>query len=283
MSVTLYHAPPSFYSQIARLVLVEKGVPHTAKLAAAGPPVFETYAPWYMRLNPNGTIPTLVHGELAIPDSRAILDYVDAKFEGPSLTPSDAEQRAAMERTIAAVYAVSVREITYGSGTAGKVGPRVNAMRITRLRKLGARHPDMREIYEAKQRDIEGFAAAAADPAGVEQQGQRMFALLDELERSLAGREYVAGSTYSLADVVATVAVARMLMIGKDPLANRPTLAAWYARMRSRPSFVGADIWEQFKVSRLLGMLARKLGPLVLGVLALVVVLLILLVQLLAE
>jgi glutathione S-transferase len=209
-----------------------------------------------------------VDGEVAIPDSRAILDHVDAKFEGPSLTPSDIDERAAMARTIAAVYAVSVREITYGTGTAAKVAPRINAMRIKRLRKLGARHPDMREIYEAKLRDIEGFAAAAADHAVVDQQSQRMAAVLDELERELAERPYVAGSTYSLADVVATVAVARMSMIGTQPLVKRPALAAWYDRMRARPSFVGADIWEQFKPSRLLGMLARKLGPIVLGVLA---------------
>ena len=271
MSVTLYHAPPSFYSQIARLVLAEKGVAYTAKLAAAGPPVFETYAPWYMRLNPNGTIPTLTHGEVAVPDSRAILDYVDAKFEGPSLTPNDIAEREAMQRTIAGVYEISVRDITYGSEKTAKIGARVNAMRIKRLRKLAARHPDMREIYEAKLRDIEGFAASAANPVGVEQQGQRMFALMDELERSLAQREYVAGSTYSLADVVATVTVARLSMIGREPLAGRPALAAWYGRMRARPSFVAADIWEKFERSRVLKMIGRKLAPALLGVLALAV------------
>lgn len=261
MNVTLHHAPPSFYSQIARLVLVEKGVPFTARLAVPGPPVFETYQPWYMRLNPNGTIPTLVHGEVAVPDSRAILEYVDAAFEGPSLTPSDASEREAMQRTIAALYEVSIRELTFGSGSVNKIGGRVNTMRLERLRKLAARNPDLREAYEAKQRDIEGFTAATADPAVVEQQGQRMFALLDTLERELADRMFVAGASYSLADVVMTVAVARMTMLGKDPLAGRPKLAAWYERVRARPSFAGADVWEQFKASRLLAAIARKLAP----------------------
>jgi glutathione S-transferase len=273
VNVTLYHAPPSFYSQIARLVLVEKGVAFKARLAAAGPPVFETYQPWYMRLNPNGTIPTLVHGEVAVPDSRAILEYVDASFDGPSLTPSDADERAAMQRMIAALYEVSIRELTYGSGTVSKIGGRVNAMRVERLRKLAARNPDMREIYEAKQRDIEGFIAGAADMTVVEQQGQRMFALLDTLERELGDRMFVAGSSYSLADVVMTVAVARMKMIGKEPLAGRPTLAAWYERMRARPSFTGADVWEQFEPSRLLAAIARKLAPKLLIVLTALVLL----------
>jgi glutathione S-transferase len=271
MSVTLYHAPPSFYSQIARLVLAEKGVAYTSKLAAAGPPTFETYAPWYMRLNPNGTIPTMLDGEQAIPDSRAILSYVDGNFEGPSLTPSDATERATMDRIIAALYEISVREVTYGSAAMATTGARVNAMRIKRLRRLAARHPDMRELYEAKLRDIEGFAAAAQNSAAVDVQARRMMAVLDELDRDLATRPFVAGASYSLADVVATVAVARISMIGKQPLAGRPALAAWFERMRARPSFANADVWERFKPSRLAGMLARKLGPYALAVLAVLV------------
>lgn len=268
MPVILHHAPPSFYSQIARLVLAEKGVPHQAKLAAAGPPLFETYAPWYMRLNPNGTVPTLVDGETAVPDSRAILAYVDANFDGPSLTPSDPDERAAMDDTIAAVYDVSVRDVTYGSGRTAKIGARVNGKRIARLRKLAARHPDMRDVYQAKLRDIEGFAAACADQDGVEQQQRRMLALLDRFEQRLADRPFVAGSSYSLADVVATVTVARLAMLGKDPLARRPALAGWFERMRARPSFVSADIWDRFVPAKLVKMIARKLGPYLLAGLA---------------
>ena len=121
---TLYHVPPSFYSQIARLVLAEKGVAYDAKLAAAGPPLFETYAPWYMRLNPNGTVPTLVDGEVAVPDSRAILAYVDASFPGPALTPSEASSRARMDALVEQLYAISIRELTYGSERMAKVGAR---------------------------------------------------------------------------------------------------------------------------------------------------------------
>ena len=41
--VILYHVPPSFYSQIARLALAEKGVARKSIHIAAGPPTFESY------------------------------------------------------------------------------------------------------------------------------------------------------------------------------------------------------------------------------------------------
>lgn len=261
MPLTLYHAPPSFYSQIARLVLVEKGVAFTAKLAAAGPPLFETYQPWYMRLNPGGTIPTLVDGDTAVPDSREILRYVDANLPGPALTPTQDDARARVDRWIAELYDVSIRELTYGSERMRNTAARVNGMRARQLRKLAARHAELRDVYEAKLRDIENFTGASQDPEAVAAQLQRMQGLLDELDRSLTAHAFVVGSDYTLADVVATVTVARMRMLGHDPCANRPALQAWFERMRGRPSFERADIWDHFKPARLIGMLARKLAP----------------------
>ena len=80
--VTLYHFPPSYFSQIARLVLAEKGVAWRSKFIAPGPPIFESYKPWYMRLNSGGTVPTLVHRSHCIPETIDIVRYVDAAFDG---------------------------------------------------------------------------------------------------------------------------------------------------------------------------------------------------------
>ena len=87
--VTLYHAPPSHYWQLARLVLAEKGVAWRSKFIAPGPPIFESYEPWYMRLNPSGTVPNLVHNGHCNPETIDIARYVDAAFEGPPLSPAD--------------------------------------------------------------------------------------------------------------------------------------------------------------------------------------------------
>ncbi|MBW2698156.1 MAG: glutathione S-transferase N-terminal domain-containing protein [Deltaproteobacteria bacterium] len=43
---------------------------------------------YHMALNPGGTVPTLVHGDQTLPDSRLIIEYVDRAFDGPKLTPT---------------------------------------------------------------------------------------------------------------------------------------------------------------------------------------------------
>lgn len=64
---------------------------------------------------------------------------------------------------------------------------------------------------------------------------------------------------YTLADVVWTVVVAPQHMLGRSPLEDRPALARWYARMKARPSFREADLWERFRPERMLLAMAAKL------------------------
>ncbi|QDH58378.1 maleylacetoacetate isomerase [Pandoraea pnomenusa] len=45
-------------------------------------------------VNPSATVPALVDGDLSLGQSLAILDYLDAKYPGTPLIPSDIESRA---------------------------------------------------------------------------------------------------------------------------------------------------------------------------------------------
>ena len=114
--VVLYHVPPSFYSQLVRLGLAEKGVAHSQNIVAPGPPTYETYQPWYMRMNPMGTVPTLLIDGESIDDSRRILSVIDERFEGPPLLPTDETQRAKVEHWVEEAYQVPERVLAYGTG-----------------------------------------------------------------------------------------------------------------------------------------------------------------------
>jgi glutathione S-transferase len=260
-AVILYHAPPSFYSQIARIVLVEKGVSWQPRLVAAGPPIFESYQPWYMKLNPGGTVPTLIHNGKPIPDSLLIAEYVDRAFDGPALVPDDVRERAEMERWIAALKAIPVRELSYGGGKIKKLGAKINAMRMRRLRALAEKHPGMAAIYRAKEQDIRGFADNAADPAHLAELRRELARVLDEMETVLAERLWLAGGRYSLADSVWTVGIARFQVMDLQPLDGRPALTRWFDTVKHRPSYAGADIWDRIKPGKILAMLASKLWP----------------------
>jgi maleylpyruvate isomerase len=54
----------------------------------------QQYAPAYRKLNPQAIVPTLVDGEFVIPQSLAILEYLEEVHPEPPLLPRDAAGRA---------------------------------------------------------------------------------------------------------------------------------------------------------------------------------------------
>ena len=242
--VVLYHVPPSFYSQIARIALWELGISFEGRVVVPGPPGFETYRPWYMRLNPMGTVPTLLHGDHSVGDSNLIVRYAVETLSTAKLVPEDAAENEAMEYWIEALRGLPVRELSYGSPKLKGIGARVNASRVKHLNRHRAKNPDLSEVYDNKLKDIQGLASDAQDEGLYQKNRDDALARLDEMNRTLGERTWLAGSTYSLADAVWTVGVARMFMVGLDPREGRPALASWYARVKARPSFKQADVWE---------------------------------------
>jgi glutathione S-transferase len=72
--------PQSNYVWAVRIALAEKGVDHENIPA---PP----HSPDILAVHPMGKIPVLRHGAVALGESRAIIDYIDATFDGPPLVP----------------------------------------------------------------------------------------------------------------------------------------------------------------------------------------------------
>lgn len=69
----------------------------------------ENFDPEYLKVNPNGTVPSLVVSSLPQPiiDSRFILEYLDQSrtgSESPSLTPSDQATKARMDAIVDLVH-----------------------------------------------------------------------------------------------------------------------------------------------------------------------------------
>ena len=50
----------------------------------------------YLKINPNGVVPTLAHENRLVHDSSVICEYLDEVFPGPVLTPEDPHARAEM-------------------------------------------------------------------------------------------------------------------------------------------------------------------------------------------
>src|SRR5512147_1663020 len=88
----LYDAPGSPCARRVRVALLEKGRRWTTRLVDLTR--MEQKRPEYLALNPNGVVPTLVHGDRVLYESNVITEYVDDVFPGPRLYPTDPWARA---------------------------------------------------------------------------------------------------------------------------------------------------------------------------------------------
>jgi len=85
----LYGFPRSTYVNVARLVLLAKGVPFDFHDTET-----EMYTAAHEARHPFGRVPVLRHSDFWLHETIAIALYVDERFDGPPLQPADARRRA---------------------------------------------------------------------------------------------------------------------------------------------------------------------------------------------
>ena len=67
------------------MVLLEKG--QAAEIRWLNLSLMDQKQDWYLSLNPNGVVPTLLHGEQVLFESNVINEYLDAVLPQPALVP----------------------------------------------------------------------------------------------------------------------------------------------------------------------------------------------------
>ena len=227
--LTLYHGKTSVCSVKARLALAEKDVGWEGRLLTLRGDQFD---PDYLKLNPNAVVPTLVHDGRIVIELTVIMHYVDEAFPGPSLDAvrSRRARQAALDhqadgRTRAHIlHDAHLRDrqpCAFRPHDAGGTGGR--ACQGTRPQALGDQAPGGRDAPTRRPW-----------PRRSRQQER----LLEVIEKATQDAPWLAGRSYSLADAAATPYVWRL---DKPKLAahveQRPGVAAWYDRVRARPSF----------------------------------------------
>ena len=93
-NLILYDFGNSVCCQKVRITLVEKGLTWEARRVD----LFKTeqYDPEYLKLNPKGVVPTLVHDGVPVIESTLICEYIDDTFPDPPLVPKAPAERARM-------------------------------------------------------------------------------------------------------------------------------------------------------------------------------------------
>jgi len=291
-TLKLYFYPASFYSQRAVFTLHEKGLSFDHKLVSLYKG--EQYSPEYLRLNPNGQVPTLQDGVKIIPDSSAIIEYLEDNFSNgkyPRLLPLDKSSEAYC-KIIAFTedfLKLEIPVLTYGTlhnetlrqsvalpkilvkkMVEGTKGPHMKV-----LERAIEEVPDARELLQRKKVTMQAFGEAIRDPARHQQAIRGVEAFLEKAENELASHTgdrvnwWLCGPSFSLADIDLCVLLNRICMLGLQKqlfVGCRPHLGTYLRRARQRPAFQKTTTQPLAIRALLLAESVAAFVPLLLGV-----------------
>lgn len=234
MTLVLYNYWSSVCSQKVRLCLAEKGVAFENRDVNLFE--FEQWEPDYLRLNPKGVVPTLVHDGRAIIESNVIIEYLEDLFPAVKLRPDDAFRRAQMR-----IWVYNSEEIAHPNVNIASHNPR-HAVRLARkpytpeqLRAIAAKAPNPLLARRFLHRLEHGVSEEEEDRAYT-----ALGYLLDQMEAALKPGPFLLGADYSLADIAMAPYVNRIEVLKRPEMvgaARRPQIAEWWRRVQARPAF----------------------------------------------
>jgi glutathione S-transferase len=228
----LYQYGNSVCAQKVRITLAEKGVEWESREVDLFKS--EQYKSEYLKLNPKGVVPTLVHEGRPINESTLICEYLDDIFPTPPLIPQEPYQRSQMRlwsKMVDEGLHDGATEISFSAMFRNKMKNMTEDERELRFRNIG--DPRRRDRFKSTfDQGVESpfvlYAIVAYEKA------------FESLEETLTdGRDWIFGDQYTLADINLMPYVARLfyLDIVEVWIGARPHVCAWWERVQKLPSF----------------------------------------------
>ncbi|CAH8283249.1 unnamed protein product [Eruca vesicaria subsp. sativa] len=178
--------------------------------------------------NPFGQVPVLEDGDLKLFESKAITRYLAEQYRdvGTDLLPNDPKERAIMSMWM-----------------------EINTNQF---------HPFASTLI--RELIIKPYQGLATDFTSVQESEMKLSEVLNIYEARLGEFPYLAGESFSLADLHHLPPIHYMLRMEeegvKDLIYSRPNITAWVEKMKSRPAWLktvvkGDHIFELTKQRRL--------------------------------
>ena len=203
-TVTLLGDPRSTYTRTVRMALAEKAIAYT--MHECGP-----HTPDILAVHPFGRIPALRDGDIALFESEAIVNYLDECFDtGTTLRPG-----SIIERTRALQWTSAINSYLYD----------------TMVRRYV-----LQMIFPKGE-------GGKPDRSVIDKALGEMPAQLAALETAYTGREFLAGSTVSLADLLLAPILAYVAAMpeGGALVQQYTNVTRAHATMAQRPSFTATQ------------------------------------------
>jgi glutathione S-transferase len=229
--LVLYHGLASTCSKKVRMCLYEKQLLFKSRLLNLQK--FEQHDPEYLRLNPNGVVPTLVHNGRPVIESSVIVEYIDDQWPIPPLMPADNYGKAQVR-----LWLKFSDDVAYGA-VATPTWDRVSrpvASKLTEgeLEEVLARIPTAERRNRWLKAARSGFTEEDFNDAR-----DRMHKCFSRIEEALEHGPWLAGAQFTLADIAMIPFIDRIRNLEGGVIRSGicPRLNDWYESMSTRPSF----------------------------------------------
>lgn len=201
---------------------------------------FEQLEEWYLRLNPAGVVPTLVHDGHIVLESTIIAEYLEDAFPDAPLRPKSPLALSRMRW-----WARQVDEVVH---------PSLRPLGFTRFATAKARSLSGEELEALRSRMPkeelgELWWRVAQSPYSSEELARCLYKvqkILARMEASLSREPWLAGGELSLADLAFVPYFRRMAQLDKTALwRDLPGVSAWLARLQDRASYAALEKLQQ--------------------------------------
>ena len=221
-----------------KICLFEKGLPFKIKWLNLG--LMDQKNPSYLKLNPTGMVPTLLHDGRAIYEFNVINEYLDAVFPTPALVPKDAYGQAQMRMWFAFEndFAKPFRDAVYE--TMGKERLQSTGITPEKLRDEISK----RTTNEVYVRFATKVLTAPKDEALVADRQQLLMEKMSLMDSRLSdGRPWLCGEHFTLADIALGPRVDMFPIVGVADLYQRfPNIGKFMDRLKARPSWAASAV-----------------------------------------
>ena len=249
--ITVYHHPLSVCSMKVRLALEEKGLAwnsHEVDIVHAQ----QQLDPEYIQLNPKGVVPTLVYSndvDEVITNSAKIIRYIASLEEGKSLMPENQKDVGLMDDLINLADSIDLQILSYAKHPSMEKSGKILDARIEKSLDMAKKHTELKASYlECADRSTQNknFRVDPRHVNAIELIGHNA---VTRIEKQLTNKTFLLGENYTIADVIWTVVISRLDLLGYDDWIAKessPNVANYYSEMKQRDSYQSANVQNQW-------------------------------------
>ena len=236
--LTVYEHKESVCCHKVAITLAEKRI--DAKIVNVALERQEQRQPWYLAINPRGMVPALVHNGRTSVDSTIMTEYLDDAFPETPLMPTDpywrARRRLWARRIDDGLHVPHIAAISFIVAFGNQFRARMDTKE-----RLDAYFDNIKDIRYRET--IRSWYQSDLNSDLLRQSLLAYHDFLHEMETTLREVPWLAGQTYSLADIDVIPYLWRLSNLQLDFLwAKLPGVTDWFERVTARPAFKTAII-----------------------------------------